>query len=212
MASRLKTMVRRSLWAKIVSLPNPIPSERIQCESLSELPSPLSDDLGKQRNIVFCGRLIEVKRPDLALRSFAAAISKTGSNAKLIILGDGPLRSELEELAKFLTIDDRVVWMGQVSNPFSIMSRCEIGLLTSVKEGFPNVLLEMMASGLKSIVTTPCADDLTSLNGVVVTSAISAEELTKELERALTSPSDHQSEFEYALKKRSPDIFLDKIL
>ena len=46
------------------------------------------------------------------------------------------------------------------------MAHCDLGLLTSDTEGFPNVVLEMLAAGVPGVVTTNCAGDMKDIPGV----------------------------------------------
>jgi glycosyltransferase involved in cell wall biosynthesis len=70
------------------------------------------------------------------------------SDWNLIILGEGDLKSELKSRTRELGIEHAVVFAGWVGNPFSIMSRCDLFVLSSRYEGFPNALLEAMCCGL----------------------------------------------------------------
>lgn len=74
---------------------------------------------------------------------------------RLVILGDGPGRESLEELAVELGISDRVSFPGYVDNPYRYMSRADVFVLSSAWEGFGNVLVEAMACGTP-IVSTDC--------------------------------------------------------
>ena len=72
---------------------------------------------------------------------------------KLVIVGDGPLASELRELARDLNISSNVDWCGYVSDPFPLLRASKFFVLTSRFEGTPNALLEAMACGLPGIVS-----------------------------------------------------------
>ena len=72
---------------------------------------------------------------------------------RLAIVGDGPLRAELEALAEDLNIASRIDWIGQVSNPAAYLKGAKFFVLTSRFEGSPNALLEAMACGLSAVVS-----------------------------------------------------------
>ena len=72
---------------------------------------------------------------------------------RLIILGDGPLRAELEALIKKLDLNDVVKLLGFVDNPLKYFSRADIFVLSSYVEGLPNVLVEAMMSGCTPVST-----------------------------------------------------------
>jgi glycosyltransferase involved in cell wall biosynthesis len=68
-----------------------------------------------------------------------------------MILGDGDERFRLEQMALQLGIQDRVFLAGRVHNPTDYLRASDIFVLSSRHEGFPNALIEAMASGLPSI-------------------------------------------------------------
>lgn len=76
---------------------------------------------------------------------------------RLVILGQGPDRPALEELAGTLGVAESVSFAGFTPNPFAYMSRASVFVLSSLCEGFGNVLVEAMACGL-----TPVASDCPS--------------------------------------------------
>ena len=128
---------------------NAIDVERI--ERLSKAPSPYY--IGPQ-TITTMGRLVPQKRYDVLLNAFALVRSQNKS-ARLVVLGDGPLREELENLAKRLNIYDHVDFLGFLDNPFPIIASSSVFVLSSDFEGFGNVLVEALAVGLP-VVSTNC--------------------------------------------------------
>jgi N-acetylgalactosamine-N,N'-diacetylbacillosaminyl-diphospho-undecaprenol 4-alpha-N-acetylgalactosaminyltransferase len=66
---------------------------------------------------------------------------------KLLIVGEGLFREKLETQVKNLNIENDVVFNGQTSNPFPYYKNAYATLLTSINEGFPNVLIESLATG-----------------------------------------------------------------
>jgi glycosyltransferase involved in cell wall biosynthesis len=69
------------------------------------------------------------------------------------LVGDGPERDRLEDLAQTLGLADVVVFEGFRSDPLAFMQRASIFALPSRFEGMPNALLEAMAAGLPAVVT-----------------------------------------------------------
>ena len=126
----------------IIRNPVLIMREDLEVEPEIKLPS------GKL--IVAMGQLIEQKGFDLLLQVFAR-IHRSHQDWKLIILGTGRLLDELKQISIRLGIDKSVYFLGRVKNPFSIFSRCDLFVLSSRYEGFPNALLEAMACGLPVI-------------------------------------------------------------
>lgn len=76
-----------------------------------------------------------------------ALVKKEIPNAGLVIVGDGDF-SEYEKLAEDLGVRESVLFAGLQKNPFCYLKRGDLYLLTSATEGFPNSLVEAMATGL----------------------------------------------------------------
>ena len=107
------------------------------------------------KRIVAMGGLIYQKGFDLLLNIVSRLFEKF-TDWSLIIMGKGPLCEELKNQAKRLGIESKVFFPGRVMNPFSILSRCDVFVLSSRYEGFPNALLEAMACGLP-VVSFDCS-------------------------------------------------------
>lgn len=73
--------------------------------------------------------------------------------ARLIIVGDGPLRRQLEYLTETLAIADRVEFAGHQSDVPAQLHRGGVAVLSSRTEGMPNAVLEAMACGLPCVAT-----------------------------------------------------------
>lgn len=99
------------------------------------------------------GRLERQKGFDVLLRAFA--VYRRQHPARLIILGEGGLRRELNDLSTALGIADDVDLPGYIDNPLPYMKRAPVFVLSSRWEGYPNALLEALAAGT-SIVATDC--------------------------------------------------------
>jgi len=73
--------------------------------------------------------------------------------ARLLILGDGPLRDELQGLIEREGLQDAVRLVGYVENPLKYFSRARVSVLSSHVEGLPNVLVEAMMCGCTPVAT-----------------------------------------------------------
>lgn len=125
---------------KTVLLHNPVDVQAIR-EQAAASPPPLSD---ARRNLLAMGRLVPRKGFDLLLR----AVQKLDDpECHLTLLGEGKCRSELEELAQELGIEKRVTFAGFQQNPAPYLAGADVFVLSSLYEGFPNVVLEAMACG-----------------------------------------------------------------
>ncbi|MCP5286920.1 MAG: glycosyltransferase family 4 protein [Burkholderiaceae bacterium] len=94
------------------------------------------------------GNLVPVKGHDLALQALAALVPRH-PGVRLVLVGDGPLRSALQAQAQALGVVDHVRFAGPVPNDqlSSWYSAADLLLLPSRSEGWANVLLEAMACG-----------------------------------------------------------------
>jgi glycosyltransferase involved in cell wall biosynthesis len=75
------------------------------------------------------------------------------TDANLVLLGPGPERQALMEMARQLGIAHRVHFAGAVSDPAEHLRAADIFVLPSVAEGMSNSLLEAMATGLPCVVS-----------------------------------------------------------
>jgi glycosyltransferase involved in cell wall biosynthesis len=109
---------------------------------------------GQPPVVLAIGRLCEQKDFACLLRAFVQL--RTTHKARLLILGEGELRSELEDqIAKMGLKADEVQMPGFVANPFAYVARCAVFVLSSRWEGLPGVLIEAMAAGAP-VVSTDC--------------------------------------------------------
>ena len=101
--------------------------------------------------VLSAGRLVYQKSYPTLLRAFHQ-VSKTRA-LRLIILGEGEQRRQLEALVRELCIQDRVSLPGWSHNVFSFMSRASLFVLSSIYEGLGNVLIEALACGCPCVST-----------------------------------------------------------
>lgn len=102
--------------------------------------------------ILSVGRLIELKRHDLLIRTFSK-LAEAHPDWSLVIVGDGPLQDELSELARELGIEDNVRFPGYTATVGDWFQQADIFAMPSLYEGFPLALCEAMAMGAPSVVT-----------------------------------------------------------
>ncbi len=106
----------------------------------------------KQKKIVFVGRVIKQKRPEMLVSAFAT-IEKEFPDYSLVFYGDGDMRGQTAEQAADLGLAGRVELAGAVGNVFECIKDAELFVLCSDFEGMPNALLEAMCMGLAVIST-----------------------------------------------------------
>ena len=90
---------------------------------------------------------------DILLEAFAIVL-RSAPEAQLSIVGDGPLRGDLEVMAKRLGLEDHVVFWGMRSDVPAILRQATIGVNSSRNEGLANAVIEYMAARLPVVATS----------------------------------------------------------
>jgi len=121
-----------------------------------EAAAPLDDDWfapGAPPVVLGVGRLAPQKDFSTLIRAFAQL--RGDRTARLVILGEGPERGQLEQLARGLGVAADVKLPGYDHNPFRYMSRASVFALSSIHEGLPGALIQAMACGCR-VISTDC--------------------------------------------------------
>lgn len=105
--------------------------------------------------IVQVGSLIPLKNADFTIRVF----SKCSTIGKLLIVGDGIERDRLEELAKELKVENRVIFCGLRSDVNSVLQAADVLMMPSRWEGLPLTLVEAQTAGVKCLVSNNVSDE-----------------------------------------------------
>mgnify|MGYP000901264102 CR=1 FL=1 len=108
---------------------------------------------GEPPVILSVGRLTKAKDHPTLIRAFARI--RREHSARLMILGEGEDRPNLEALIRELDLEEDVSLPGFVDNPFQYMKRASVFVLSSRWEGLPNTLIQAMAVGTP-VVSTDC--------------------------------------------------------
>lgn len=125
-----------------------IPNSRNVLKINREVQKLRSQNVNKKFTIVTASRLSEEK--DVLTLILAFSILKNIQSTELLILGDGPLRSELEVFVFSHDIKN-VSFHGHVNNLNYFLSCSDLFVLTSLYEGLPGALIEAMAAGVPCI-------------------------------------------------------------
>ena len=129
----------------------------------------MHSDVERERLILGVGSLIDIKGFDLLIKAFSKANTK---DWRLIIVGEGINRIELEKLIRKLDLKDKVTLPGITKDIELFYKRASIFVLSSRMEGFPGVLCEAMAYGCPSIafdcLTGPRDIIKSDVNGILV--------------------------------------------
>ena len=131
---------------------NPVVDDELLAKAQEPLDHPWFTD-GAPPVVLGVGRLTEQKDFPTLIRAFARV--RTHRRARLMILGEGELRPQLEALVRQLGLQDDVALPGFVANPFAYMARAAVFVLSSRWEGLPGALIQAMACGAP-VVSTDC--------------------------------------------------------
>jgi len=134
---------------RFVRLYNPIDLDSIREKAQAPVDAPAGPF------VVSVGRLEESQKDFTTLLHAYARLVADGIEDRLVIVGDGASRPQLEALAGSLGIADRVTFQGFQSNPYAWIRRARLMAFSSKMEGLPNVLLEALAVG-QVVVSTDC--------------------------------------------------------
>ena len=113
-----------------------------------------ADNQANTKVVMAVGRLTEAKNFSFLIRSFAK-LHQAHSETRLLILGEGELRAELEQLIQDLNLVDVVDLAGFDPNPYAYFKYADLFVLSSNWEGLPGVLIQALASKIK-VVSTNC--------------------------------------------------------
>lgn len=103
--------------------------------------------------VVGCVANFTAKKSQRTLLDAFARVSIGRPEARLILVGDGPLRPQLEARASEIGLDDRVLFTGTRDDVQSLLPAFDVFALPSLYEGLPIALLEAMAAGIPPVVT-----------------------------------------------------------
>jgi glycosyltransferase involved in cell wall biosynthesis len=109
--------------------------------------------LGPEEPVVaLIGRLVPAKAPEVFLNAIAQAAERVPA-LRALVVGDGPLRSEVEGEARRLGLAGRVVFTGTRKDVPALLSGLDAVVFSSVREGLSMAMLEAMAAGVPVIAT-----------------------------------------------------------
>ena len=131
---------------------NPLPDKEIRQKAVAEAVSLPAD----RTNFVCLGRLVEQKGFDRLLQVCKKIRDEGAPAFHVTVLGDGPLRQQLEQQRQQLGLEETVEFLGYCDNPYPWLRAADAFLLTSRDEAFPLVVGESLIVGTP-VVATDCA-------------------------------------------------------
>ncbi len=147
------------------------------------------EDIEKHKFTICCvGRLYSQKRFDRAI-NVAKILKDKGFDFELWILGIGPLELDLKNQVKALGLTNFVKFWGFIKNPYPIMKKSDLYLMTSDTEGYPLVICEAICLGLPIVST-----NITGVNEILddgtygVLTSFKETEIANILSELITNP------------------------
>ena len=137
--------------SKIVTIHNPQNIEQIQTQKKKDISFKFNE---KFKYFITLGRLVRQKDHATLIKAFKLCNEKF-KDSKLLILGQGSLKDDTEKLIQELQLENKVILLGFIENPFDYLKKSDVFVFSSIFEGFGNVLVEAMACGLP-VISTNC--------------------------------------------------------
>lgn len=189
---------------RITTIYNPIVGASSPEVEAVSLPSAWAE--GVHDKVLAVGTLKTIKDFPTLVRAFARLREKR--DARLLILGEGEERATLEPLIASLGLDASVLLAGHASDPRPYYRTADLFVLSSMCEGFGNVIVEALEQGTP-VVSTDCPSGPREIledgkYGTLVPVG-DADALARAMEDALSRTHDHE-----ALKRRAQDFSVDK--
>ena len=137
---------------KFQAIYNPLYEEKIEVMGREKIDVSAFNVPGTR--LITVGRLVKQKDHVTLLHAFKLLLKKI-PDAHLFIIGIGAEESNLKSTTLNLAISDKVVFLGYTHNPYAYVSKCDLFILSSLYEGFGNVIVEALSTGT-NVVSTNC--------------------------------------------------------
>jgi glycosyltransferase involved in cell wall biosynthesis len=195
---------------QIEVLPNPINLEDSMARSAAAPEIPVDP---AQNYIVAAGRMINEKGFDLLIKAFNS-LYQHDESLRLLILGEGELRPQLEALINALNLKEKVLLPGRVKNVYPYFKIAQLCIVSSRVEGFPNVLLQMMSQN-GNVISSTCAGDIDTIPSLPTFIPNNVDAMKQTMRENLyldaTAINSRYTVFDCFLKERSLDKFIERL-
>ena len=158
------------------------PSERVRLRNKLKIVS--------SGTVIFVGRLSKEKNLYGLLHAWKEAVLRMPAGWKLLIVGDGPMRAQLESFVENEELTSSVSFTGYQSNVSAWMAIADIYVLSSYWEGLSNTMLEAMASGIPVVSSrvSGSAETLEETGAGIVVEIDQIDQLAEALIKLATNP------------------------
>lgn len=165
------------------------------------------------KSIVCVGRASKEKGHTHLLKGFEI-LKTTVKNAGLIIIGDGPEFENIKKMVQQSAYEEDIMLLGYQKNPYKFVKKCDVATLTSINEGFPNVVVEALGCGLP-VVCTNCKTGPNEILNAEFDSSLVVDKVYMSDYGILTPEFDPVIDYQYGKYQDSHKIFanaLEKLL
>ncbi|MFV1974716.1 MAG: glycosyltransferase family 4 protein [Candidatus Scalindua sp.] len=191
----------------VVEIPNPVylPAEN-EDEGILEIPGPY---------IITIGRLVKNKRTEDIIGAFSQ-IKNEYKELRLVIVGDGPLKEDLQELARKIGVAERVVFTGLVRSPERLLKNAEMFVSASITEVFPMAICEAMACGVPVVAreyNESVRDIINDKETGVLVDIDSQDDLVTAMKNLMSDQEKRKvmgEKAKIAMRKYSPDVVMSR--
>lgn len=148
-------------------------------------------NIDDKKVIGFVGRLNDQKNP-LYLPVIMKAVSERANDVIMIVLGDGPMRKQVEDVASKKRVQNVIKLLGNVTNVNEYMQAMDVFILPSYHEGLPYVAVEAQSAGLKCLLSDKITTEVNATGNVKFLALTeNAENWANEIETVINSkPND----------------------
>ncbi len=161
--------------------------------------------------ILSVGRLVPQKNVALLVNAYAYAREHLGLTLRLVIVGDGNQRQDIEKRITGFGLDEYVTMTGNLSNPFPWMKHAELFVLSSKFEGLGMVLLEAMACGTDVVATNSPGGVKDVMTGRLATH-LCEQETVALAEKMMQVLSEEEHDFKPYLEAYLPETITGKFI
>lgn len=184
-------MYPQALWGQMHVINNAVDTERFFPDAQQRASA--RKQLGLKEDAVVIGhvaRMCQIKNQGFLLQVMAEVV-KLQSNARLLFVGDGELRQELEAQTQALGLSEYVIYTGSREDIPNLLRAMDVYVLTSFSEGLSVSAVEAQASGLPCVLSDSVSKETDLTGGVRF---VSLEESAEVWARALLEQAGKQVE------------------